>query len=100
MPRLPAEKRIAADPARTGIVEPVPDTAVIPEIRNLGIISVGVMEDRCLDVQTSDMALGRGHSHEGIFSPGKKRRPVLEIVGGEKRRQRCQFAHADAKVSA
>ena len=80
MSGLPAEKYVAPDPAGTGIVEPVPDTAVIPEIRNLGIISVGVMEDRCLDVQTSDMALGRGHSHEGIFSPGKKRRPVIEIV--------------------
>lgn len=89
MSGLPAEKYVAPDPAGTGIVEPVPDTAVIPEIRNLGIISVGVMEDRCLDVQTSDMALGRGHSHEGIFSPGKKRRP---------RDWRRDFRHPSAEL--
>ena len=81
MSGFPTKKYIATDPAGTGIVEPVPDTAVIPEIRNFGIISVGVMENGCLDVQTFDMALGCGHSHEGVFSPGKKRRPVVEIVG-------------------
>lgn len=52
MSRLPAEKHIAADPARTGIVEPVPNTAVIFEIRNLGVIPISIMEDRRLDIQT------------------------------------------------
>ena len=64
MPRLPAEKHIAADPARTGIVEPVPNTAVIFEIRNLGVIPISIMEDRRLDIQTFDLTSGCRQSHE------------------------------------
>lgn len=73
MPRLPAEKRIAADSARTGIVEPVPNTAVIFEIRNLGVIPISIMEDRRLDIQTFDLASGCRQSHERILTSGEER---------------------------
>ena len=99
MPRLPAEKHIAADPARTGIVEPVPNTAVIFEIRNLGVIPISIMEDRRLDIQTFDLASGCRQSHERILTSGEERSLIVKIVRREKRRQCRQCAHADAHVS-
>lgn len=78
MSRLPAEKHIAADPARTGIVEPVPNTAVIFEIRNLGVIPISIMEDRRLDIQTFDLTSGCRQTHERILTSGEERSLIVK----------------------
>ena len=99
MSHLPTEKHIAADPARTGIVEPVPNTAVVLEVRNLGIVPICIMKNGRLDVQTFDLTSGCRQAHERILTSGEERRLIVKIVRREKRRQCRQCAHADAHVS-
>ena len=77
---LPSEKYVPSDPSGTSIVEPITDTAICPQLRNRGIVAIGIMEDMSPDIEAVDSILRGGKAEKGIFSPRKEGNPIIEII--------------------